>query len=334
VEVGRQTRRLRVLIGLLVLTLAGGGAYVVWDRRAREAERARERAAFQARIDSILQSSEAALARLRGEAEGLAAALRGSQEEIARLQGDLQTAEAAGRTGDAGRLRTQIASLTQALRTQQAAAAVDYRAIYESSYRAVAMIWAEFASGEVEMGTGFAIRSDGILITNRHVVLGPEGNRQPRQLAVRFTHSDQTWPATFLGASPDRDVAAIRVERIRGAVPALPVPEGAPAVAPGDPVATIGFPFGTDLPMGTAPEGNIVRATLTAGLISKVLPNDLQIDGFGAQGASGSPVFDRRGNLIGVLYAGQPGTNGRIVYVVPVSSVTSLLQALELSSPR
>jgi S1-C subfamily serine protease/pSer/pThr/pTyr-binding forkhead associated (FHA) protein len=334
IEVGRQTRRLRWLIGLLVVTLAGGGGYVVWDRRAREAERERERAATQARIDSILAASAAALERLRGEAQGLADALRRSQQEIARLQGELQTAEASGRSADADRLRAQLASLTQALSTQQAATTVDYRAIYDSNYRAVAVIWAEFAPGQVETGTAFAVRPDGVLITNRHVVLGPSGDRRPRRLAVQFTNSAQVWPATLLGAaSGSTDLAAVRVEGIRGAVPAVRVPEAAPTVRPGDPLATIGFPFGTDLPMRGGSEEHVVRATLTAGIVSKVLPDEVQIDGYGAQGASGSPVFDRAGRLIGVLYAGEPGTNGRIVYVVPVNSVTALLRALGLSSP-
>jgi S1-C subfamily serine protease len=334
VEVGRQTRRLRLLIGLLVLTIVGGGGYLVWDRRAREAERLRERAATQARIDSILQASEAALARLRGEVAGLGDALRRSGEEIGRLQGELSAAEASGRSGDAERLRAQIASLTQALSTQQVAAAVDFRAIHEANHRAVAVVWAEFAPGEVTTGTGFAVRDDGVLITNRHVLLGPNGDRRPRRLAVQFTNSAQVWPATLLGAAPgDADLAAIRIERIRGPVPAIPVPDPAPAVRPGDPVATIGFPFGTDLPMRAGTEDNIVRATLTAGIVSKVLPHEIQIDGYGAQGASGSPVFDKAGRLIGVLSSGEPGTNGRIVYLVPVNSVTALLRVLGLSSP-
>jgi S1-C subfamily serine protease len=334
VEVGRQTRRLRVLIGLLVLTIAGGGGYLVWDRRAREADRVRERAATQARIDSILQASEAALARLRGEVEGLGDALRRSRGEIARLQGELSDAEASGRSGDAERLRAQIASLTQALSTQQVAAAVDFRAIHEANHRAVALVSAEFAPGDVATGTGFAVRDDGVLITSRHVVLGPNGNRQPQRLAVQFTSSAQVWPATLLGAAAgDTDLAAIRIERIRGSVPVIPVPEPPPAVRPGDPVATIGFPFGTALPMHAGTEDNVVRATLTAGIVSKVLPHEIQIDGYGAQGASGSPVFDQAGRLIGVLYAGEPGTNGRIVYLVPVNSVTALLRALGLSSP-
>lgn len=332
VEVSRQTRHLWLLVGLLVVALAAAGGYVVWQRRATEAERARERAAVETRIDRILQASAEALARLRGEVEGLATALRRSQGEVARLQDELRAAEASGRSDEVDRLEVELASATRALRAQQAATLVDYRAINEANYRAVAMVWADFGAGDVQSGTAFAVRADGVLVTNRHVVLGPDGTRQPRRLAVQFTHSDQVWRATLLGASADADLAVVRVQGIRGEVPAIPGPPGSRLVRPGDPVATIGFPFGTELPMRAAGEDNVIRATLTAGTVSKVLPDLLQIDGYGAQGASGSPVFDRDGRLIGVLSAGEPGTDGRIVYLVPVASVTSLLGRLGISS--
>lgn len=334
VEVGRQTRRLRVLSGVLLAALAGTGGYLVWQRRAGDAERERERAAMQARIDSILVASEEALGRLRGEVDGLAEALRTSREEIARLQSDLRRAEASGSSDEAQRLRAELAEAALAVGMQQAAALVDYRAIHEANYRAVAMVWAEFAPGDVQTGTAFAVRPDGILVTNRHVLRGPDGTRQPRRLAVQFTHSGQVWRATFLGASAQADLAALRVDGVRGEVPTIPIPDLPPPVNPGDPVATIGFPFGTALPMRAVGEGGLIRATLTAGTVSKVLPDLVQIDGYGAQGASGSPVFERDGRLVGALYGGEPGSEGRIVYVVPVAAITSLLGDLGLSSGR
>jgi S1-C subfamily serine protease/pSer/pThr/pTyr-binding forkhead associated (FHA) protein len=327
-EVGKQTRRLRIFTGLLVIVLAGGAGYVIWDRGQQAAERAGERAAFQARIDSIIAASDASIRRLRGEMEGLAAALQRSQDEVQQLQRDLVTAEAAGEPGEIARLRRQIASATQALALQQAAARVDFRQIYELRNRAVAMIWTDFGPGEVATGTAFAVTTDGVLITNRHVVAGADGNRRPRRLAVQFTHSDQVFPATVLGVSGEADVAAVRVT-IAGGIPTIiPLPDSV-TIRPGDPIATIGFPGGTDLPMRSRGEANLIRTTLTAGTISKALPDLIQIDGYGAQGASGSPIFDAAGMLLGVLHAGE--ADGRIVYAVPVPYVTALLTSLNVS---
>lgn len=325
VEVGRQTRRLRLVAGGLVLLLVVAGTYVVVTRRQQAAERARERAAMQAEIDSVVRSSDTAVQQLRGEVAGLADALRQSQAQIQRLQQDLLAAEEAGQRGEVTRLQAELATATDALTAQQAAALLDYRGIHQTNNRAVAMIWAEFEPGDVTTGTSFAVTTDGLMITNRHLVYGPDGTRRPRRLAVQFTSSAQVWRAQVTAASPEVDIAIIRVEGIVGEIPFVSVPDTSVAAAPGDPVAVIGFPFGTALPMRSAGEPNLVRTTLTAGTVSKVLPDLLQIDGYGAQGASGSPVFDRDGTLLGVLYGGEPGTDGRIVYAVPVKYVTALV---------
>jgi S1-C subfamily serine protease len=249
---------------------------------------------------------------------------------VQRLQRDLVSAEAAGQAGEVARLRRQLTSATQSLALQQAAAQVDFRRIHELRNPAVAMIWTEFTSGDVTTGTAFAVTPDGVLITNRHVVFGQDGSRRPQRLAIQFANSVQVWRATVLGASPDADLAAVRVQGIVGRVPTIPLPDSVSA-RPGDPIATIGFPGGTDLPMRSRGEANLVRTTLTAGTISKALPDDLQIDGYGAQGASGSPIFDASGTLLGVLWGGEAGSHGRIVYAVPVPHVTALLTSLNIS---
>ena len=63
--------------------------------------------------------------------------------------------------------------------------------------------------------------------------------------------------------------------------------------------------------------------------MSKVLDDLVQIDGYGAEGASGSPVFDGNGQVVGVLYGGQEGTGGRIVYAVPARKVLELLRSVD-----
>jgi S1-C subfamily serine protease len=332
VEVGRQTRTLRILTGILVLVIVGGAGFWLVERRQQAAERERERAQFQARIDSIITASTASIASLRGEMEGLAAALRQSQDHVQTLQGELASAEAAGSTAEVARLRRELRNATQAMSLQQAAARVDFQAIHRARNLAVAMIWVEFEDGAVETGTAFAVTADGVLITNRHVLAGADGTRRARRLAVQFSNSAQVWRATALGASREADVAALRVQGIVGAVPTIPLPERVDT-RPGDPVAVIGFPLGTDLPMRAQGEQNLVRTTLTAGTVSKALQDLLQIDGYGAPGASGSPIFDASGALLGVLYGGEPGSNGRIVYAVPVPYVTALLRELGIALP-
>ena len=47
--------------------------------------------------------------------------------------------------------------------------------------------------------------------------------------------------------------------------------------------------------------------TTTAGTISKRLDDVLQIDSYAGKGSSGSPVFDVRGHVVGVVYGGAAG---------------------------
>ena len=103
-----------------------------------------------------------------------------------------------------------------------------------------------------------------------------------------------------------------------------PSPAG---LAAGSPVALIGYPLGADTPMDRGGDDFVARASLTAGVVSKTVDGLVQIDAFAAHGSSGSPVLDRRGAVVGVVYGGPREGNGRIVYAVSVDRVHALLGA-------
>ncbi len=323
IEVGRQTKTLRtVTVGLFVSVIVVAAVFFYQgSRQARERER--EVAELQARTDSILQASERAMEMLEGRVEGLAAALGTSRRDVEDLQRQLAAAQHAGSAEEVDALTQRLGNANQALQYQQAAALVDYRAIVDRNQRAVAIIWVEFGPDEVFTATAFAVRSDGTMLTNRHVVVGAGGDRRPTRMAVRFADSRQNWRATLLGVSASADLALIKLD-IRGGTPTVSLNSRSDTLRQGDPIALIGFPLSTDLPMS----GEYARTSFWAGSVSKVLDDVIQVDGYGAQGASGSPIFDRNGEVVGILYGGQEGTGGRIVYATPAGAALELMESI------
>ncbi|NIM50042.1 MAG: FHA domain-containing protein [Gemmatimonadales bacterium] len=329
VEVRRETRTLRRTTVVLFATLLAVAAAFFYQNHRQESLRQREIATIQARTDSLLRVADQAVQVLQGQVEGLANALRQSQDQVGRLRQQLATAQAVGNQADVEVLKDQLAAATQALRYQELAARVDYRGIVESNQRATAIIWVEFGPGEVSTGTAFAVRSDGTLLTNRHVVAGEDGSRRPRQIAIQFADSRQVVPARLLGTSREADLAAVKVD-FDGGVPTVQGLNGRPdTLHQGDPVAVIGFPLGPDLPMATGGGGRpIAKSSFSAGSVSKVLQDLIQVDGYGTHGASGSPIFDRTGQVVAILFGGQQGSGGRIVFGVPANYAIRLLQSL------
>lgn len=329
IEVRKQTEGLRRLtIALLVTLVAVAAAFFVLDRN-NQRQRAAVAAAMRSRVDSILEISAQAVASLQGQMAGMREALQRSQTDVRRLQTSLNEAQLSGDAELVSRLQGQLSAATSALSSQRTAAQVDFNAVYEANQRAIAMIYVEFAPGHIETGTAFAVRPDGTMLTNRHVVAGPGGNLRATRLGIKFADSRQVFPAHIVAVSVEADLAVIRVE-VGGEVPIVQgLADAAGYARPGQPTAIIGFPLGTDLPMTGEGSDQIARTTLTVGTVSKALADNVQVDAWGAEGSSGSPIFDSRGQVISILYGGQPGTGGKVIFGVPVSFAKALLDAVD-----
>ena len=139
----------------------------------------------------------------------------------------------------------------------------------------------------------------------------------------------QWFPGRLVGVADSADVAVVKVE-IRGGTPRVAGFASEPqALARGDPVAIIGYPLGEDLPMERIGESGVVAdPTLTVGTVSKTLASVVQVDGYGAPGSSGSPIFDRTGRVAAVLYGGNRESQGKIIYAVPAAAVIAYLNRL------
>jgi hypothetical protein len=320
-----ETRRLRIGAAVLIAAVSLTAALLVAAERRNRSAGDPVRQALQARVDSLLAAGRATNASLDAEMNGLRDALR---ESNARLQ-QLRTRLAAGSDNgdDVAELQRQLLSASAALRRQQLAAGLDFATIEQRNRSAVAMLWVEYDDGSIVTGTAFAVRGDGTLITNRHLVAGRDGTRTATRIAVRFADSGQTFPARLRTVSRDWDLAALQVENVLGSVPTAAPPVDTGPLA-GAPVALIGFPLAGEQDRENA-SGIVARPLVSAGVVMGTGGGVLEIQGLGAAGGSGSPVLDGAGNVAGVLYGGRRDTDVQVLLAVPAAALARFLASLD-----
>jgi S1-C subfamily serine protease len=312
-EVARQTAQLRrttkMLLVLLIL-VASGFTWIQIDgrRRARESETMRQQ--------------------VQTELQGVRDALHAAQDETSRLRREL--AASGGDAASVARLRRELDAAERRQHALAGAAGVDYRALSHKNQDAVAIVLVEYTDGERFSGTAFSVDSMGTMVTNKHILAGEDGTKTPRRLGIIFSGSTQMWRGELIGVSPDADIGLLRV-LIKGSTPRVRgLARSREGIERGDPVAILGYPLGFDLPMEAQGGTPIAEPTLTVGTISKALTSVVQVDAYGAPGSSGSPIFDRDGRVIAVLYGGERESNGKIIFAVPAYLVADYLARLGL----
>lgn len=327
--IAKSNRRLRLvvagmavaLIAAIALAIRSGGDRIDWEL---------ERQLLITRIDSALAAGDQTVATLTGEREDIAAALRESQVEVRRLRGELEQASDEGAADDAD-LRRQLQSAMAALDRQQLAASIDHAAIEALTRRAVAVVWVEHRSG-VTTGTAFSIRPNGTLATSRHVLLDAENGSRPLRIGVQFADSRQVWPARILGISDNADIAIIRVDNIIGDVPTVAgLNLRVDTLSAGTPIAWLGFPLGGETWPQDAATGRLARPVVAVGVITNIGRAQIDLQAYGAEGASGSPVLDEAGQVIAVLMGGTGTDRDRRLVAVPAVQIDELLRSVSES---
>ena len=162
-------------------------------------------------------------------------------------------------------------------------------------------------------GSGFLLGPEGYVVSNHHVV------KDAQWIQVRLADG-RSFDAELVGSDPDTDLALLRV--LDGTDLPSVVLGDSDRLEVGDWVVAIGNPFGLD-------------RSVSHGLISakeRVLgqgPLDdfIQTDALINPGNSGGPLFNRRGEVVGVNSAVISHAQG-IGFAVPINMVKDLLPNL------
>ena len=165
------------------------------------------------------------------------------------------------------------------------------------------------------LGSGFIIDAKGIVVTNNHVIRGAE------DIFVRV-NGDKDYKAKVIGSDPGMDLAVLKIESDDKFVP---VKLGNSDIARiGDWVIAIGNPFGLG---GTVTAGIISARNRSIGLSR--YEDYIQTDASINQGNSGGPLFNMKGEVIGINTAilGQSGSIG-IGFAIPSNSAKKVISQL------
>jgi serine protease Do len=154
-------------------------------------------------------------------------------------------------------------------------------------------------------GSGFIVSPDGVILTNAHVV------RDASEVTVKL-QDRREFRAKVLGSDPKTDVAVLKIDARN--LPVVPI-GNTRNLQVGEWVLAIGSPYG-------------LESTVTAGVVSakgRSLPGDggvpfIQTDVAVNPGNSGGPLFNTRGEVVGInsqIYSQTGGYQG-VSFAIPI----------------
>ena len=200
--------------------------------------------------------------------------------------------------------------------------------VYARNVQSVVLITSEVKSntfGQMAIGSsfgsGFIVSENGYVVTNAHVVDGAS--------AIKVTtHAGDELEAKLVGSDTTNDVAVLKVEAED--LPAVVLGSSNDLIV-GDQVVAIGNPLGD------------LTSTMTVGYVSAkdrdvttdgTTINMIQTDAAINSGNSGGPLFNMKGEVVGITTAKYSGSSASgatiesIGFAIPIDDVSGMVQDL------
>lgn len=183
------------------------------------------------------------------------------------------------------------------------------------------------SSGEkLGSGTGFFV-SDGVLVTNHHVV------EEAAKVTALLSDGRKIEAIGLLADDPEKDLAVVRVEG--SGFPTLQLGDNR-SLQPGDEVVVIGSPRG-------------LSGSLSAGIVSAIRDDrtpiadddtpgnvkgwNIQVTAAISPGSSGSPILNSRGEVVAIA-VGRVNGGEALNFGIPVNELKPLLATAASSAPK
>ena len=170
---------------------------------------------------------------------------------------------------------------------------------------------------EQSLGSGVIVRSDGIIVTNNHVIEGAQ--------SLKVVLSDRReFDATLVLADPRVDLAVLRINERN--LPTLAFADTQHGLQVGDLVLAIGNPFG-------------LQQTVTSGIVSALARTEvgvsdyaffIQTDAAINRGNSGGALVDMNGALVGInsaIFSESNGGSNGIGFAIPSEMVRRVVES-------
>jgi len=176
---------------------------------------------------------------------------------------------------------------------------------------------------EIGGGSGFIVSADGLILTNKHVVLDTEAEY------TVLTNDGEKYEATVLARDPVQDLAVLKIDSPNNSLPVIQLGDsdtirlGQTAIAIGN---TLGE-FRNTVSVGVI-SGLARTITASGGGFTETIQGVIQTDAAINQGNSGGPLLNLKGEVIGINTAIVSGAQN-IGFAIPINQAKRDIQSVK-----
>ena len=195
----------------------------------------------------------------------------------------------------------------------------------ESASIGVVLIETELGYSQASAaGTGVVLTSDGLVLTNNHVI------EDSTEIVVTVAATGETYTATVVGTDDQDDVALLQLEDASGLATAITDDDGDPAV--GDGVTAVGNASGGGVLMAadgvvTALESSVTTSSEYT-VEGQTLDGMIEFEADVVSGDSGGALLDDEGEVVGITTAASSGLATTIAYAIPIEDALAIVDQI------